>query len=310
MGSQFPMNGVTVSFPYDKAYPSQMAMISKIIGSLQTKQNALLESPTGSGKSLALLCGSLSWLRHEKARVAREGVAAAALAAQQAAANGAAVVLEGDLATLAFSNHLQDYANSNAPAPAPQETGAAAVAPAAPVKQEKTAGVPVKPEPVAANVKAEPQHGMLEGDDDFKPTPVRSSVPSSSPVPSLPPPVASPSSSSGLRPASLEEKDRSNRVPRIYYGTRTHKQIAQVVREFKRAGISARMAILGSREHYCIHETVSRSSSKNEDCRVAVEKQSCRYHRNAKQVPFEKAIAGQVWDIEDLVKAGRRKQGN
>lgn len=32
---------------------------------LQKGQNSLLESPTGSGKSLALLCAALAWQRRE-----------------------------------------------------------------------------------------------------------------------------------------------------------------------------------------------------------------------------------------------------
>ena len=65
---EYKMSGVAVSFPH-KAYPSQIAMMSKIIVSLQKAQNCLLESPTGSGKSLALLCGALAWQKHEIARV-------------------------------------------------------------------------------------------------------------------------------------------------------------------------------------------------------------------------------------------------
>jgi len=37
----------------------------KVIIALQKGQNSLLESPTGSGKSLALLCAALAWQRKE-----------------------------------------------------------------------------------------------------------------------------------------------------------------------------------------------------------------------------------------------------
>ena len=65
---QYKIGGVPVSFPV-KAYPSQMAMMSKIINALQKGRNCLLESPTGSGKSLALLCAALAWQKQEIERV-------------------------------------------------------------------------------------------------------------------------------------------------------------------------------------------------------------------------------------------------
>ena len=65
---EYTISGVKVVFPM-KAYPSQIAMMSKIINGLQRGQNSLLESPTGSGKSLALLCAALAWQRKERERV-------------------------------------------------------------------------------------------------------------------------------------------------------------------------------------------------------------------------------------------------
>ena len=38
----------------------------QIIKGIERRQNCLLESPTGSGKSLALLCSTLAWQRAEK----------------------------------------------------------------------------------------------------------------------------------------------------------------------------------------------------------------------------------------------------
>ena len=61
------MGGVWVDSPFPEPYPAQKQMMSKIMASLKNKENALLESPTGSGKSLALLCSVLAWARKERA---------------------------------------------------------------------------------------------------------------------------------------------------------------------------------------------------------------------------------------------------
>lgn len=55
------MSGIQTQFPF-KPYPSQVALMAKVIKSLQEKQNALLESPTGTGKTLALLVSTLAYV--------------------------------------------------------------------------------------------------------------------------------------------------------------------------------------------------------------------------------------------------------
>ena len=51
---------VPVQFPYE-AYECQLVYMKKVILALQSNQNALLESPTGTGKTLCLLCAVLAW---------------------------------------------------------------------------------------------------------------------------------------------------------------------------------------------------------------------------------------------------------
>ncbi|XP_077865578.1 Fanconi anemia group J protein homolog, partial [Saccoglossus kowalevskii] len=63
-GIERSIGGVKVHFPCHP-YPSQFSMMNKIIQGLQRQQNCLLESPTGSGKSLALLCSCLAWQKAE-----------------------------------------------------------------------------------------------------------------------------------------------------------------------------------------------------------------------------------------------------
>ena len=60
------IGGINVKFP-NKPYPSQFSMMSKIIRGLQKQENCLLESPTGSGKTLSLLCSVIAWQQAERA---------------------------------------------------------------------------------------------------------------------------------------------------------------------------------------------------------------------------------------------------
>ncbi|XP_058226856.1 regulator of telomere elongation helicase 1 homolog [Rhododendron vialii] len=56
----YKIRGVDVDFPYE-AYDCQLVYMEKVIQALQEKSNALLESPTGTGKTLCLLCATLAW---------------------------------------------------------------------------------------------------------------------------------------------------------------------------------------------------------------------------------------------------------
>ncbi|KAJ1641128.1 hypothetical protein T492DRAFT_252325 [Pavlovales sp. CCMP2436] len=56
----YELSGVTVEFPFD-AYECQTLYMQRVIQALQECSNALLESPTGTGKTLCLLCAALGW---------------------------------------------------------------------------------------------------------------------------------------------------------------------------------------------------------------------------------------------------------
>jgi hypothetical protein len=62
------VGGVALHFPFPP-YPSQVCLASQIIKAVKGRKHALLESPTGTGKSLAILCSSISWQQSEKARL-------------------------------------------------------------------------------------------------------------------------------------------------------------------------------------------------------------------------------------------------
>ncbi|XP_046394978.1 regulator of telomere elongation helicase 1 homolog [Ischnura elegans] len=62
------INGIPVNFPF-QPYDVQVAYMSKVIECLQKGQNGILESPTGTGKTLSLLCSALGWVMVSKARL-------------------------------------------------------------------------------------------------------------------------------------------------------------------------------------------------------------------------------------------------
>ena len=61
------LDGTFIRFPYEP-YDVQKVYMQKVLDCLKDKKFGLLESPTGTGKTLALLCASLAWLENERGR--------------------------------------------------------------------------------------------------------------------------------------------------------------------------------------------------------------------------------------------------
>lgn len=97
------------------------------------------------------------------------------------------------------------------------------------------------------------------------------------------------------------------RAPRIYYATRTHSQIAQVVAELKRSGYKPKMSILGSKQHYCVNAHVRRQVSLEESCEDALKDGHCQYFKGT-QALLSSAMK-QLHDIEDLCRIGKSRKG-
>lgn len=62
------IDGIPVEFPHS-AYPCQVTFMQSVLRALKNRQNALLESPTGTGKTLSLLCAALAWRTAEMGRI-------------------------------------------------------------------------------------------------------------------------------------------------------------------------------------------------------------------------------------------------
>ncbi|XP_070104084.1 regulator of telomere elongation helicase 1 isoform X39 [Equus przewalskii] len=71
------LNGVTVDFPF-QPYKCQEEYMTKVLECLQKKVNGVLESPTGTGKTLCLLCTTLAWREHLHDAISARKIAARA----------------------------------------------------------------------------------------------------------------------------------------------------------------------------------------------------------------------------------------
>ncbi|KAF8133448.1 DNA repair helicase [Boletus edulis] len=60
------------AFPYDPPYSIQTDLMKHVYSSVESRHVTIIESPTGTGKTLSLLCSGLSWLTDERER-ARKG---------------------------------------------------------------------------------------------------------------------------------------------------------------------------------------------------------------------------------------------
>ncbi|KAK9302351.1 hypothetical protein QLX08_005611 [Tetragonisca angustula] len=109
-----------------------------------------------------------------------------------------------------------------------------------------------------------------------------------------------------------DEKLKKIKVSKIYYGTRTHKQIEQVVRELKKTSYGhKKMAILSSREHTCIQQSTKNKTELCNELLDPMKHKGCPFYNesNKKKISTFQAVESRglapVWDIEDLVTIGK-----
>uniref|UniRef100_A0A8D3AW37 DNA 5'-3' helicase n=1 Tax=Scophthalmus maximus TaxID=52904 RepID=A0A8D3AW37_SCOMX len=301
---EYTIGGVKIHFPC-KAYPSQLAMMNSIVRGLNYGQHCLLESPTGSGKSLALLCSALGW---------------------QQAQFGECVGYRFSLSFFLPTYKLMLY-----------------FFPLSIIKAEFVCFVVVllqeepqsKKRSIASQLSEKFQSSLSSDcnkDDDFQPDrkhirpaehKVVTDVVLAVNLLSLyffssiqaPEPCSKCPCASAQEHMKDKDKDGKNKIPKIFFGTRTHKQITQIAHELKRTVYSnVPMTILSSRDHTCVHPEVAPHSNRNERCKDLLEAKdgkSCRYYHGVQRMRDQYTLQQvhglhEAWDIEDLVILGKR----
>lgn len=229
------VENIQIHFPF-KPYDVQTKYMASVIQALNKKEHALLESPTGTGKTLCLLCSTLAWQQQHKGKLKQQlhNNPSQQMMTQQSQQ-------QSQLSQMSQSNEFNGQATAT-----------------------------------AAN-----------------------------------------------SPAS--------KVPTIIYASRTHSQLSQVVRELRNTRYRPKHAILGSRDHMCIHPKVNptiakakgsvnandkkSSSDVNHGCSKLNKERKCVYRNNLDDKGSSSATNNfgpgheqPILDMEDLVSMGKQQK--
>ncbi|XP_006833695.1 PREDICTED: Fanconi anemia group J protein [Chrysochloris asiatica] len=344
INSEYTIGGVKINFPC-KAYPSQLAMMNSIVRGLNSRQHCLLESPTGSGKSLALLCSAVAWQQSLNGKPVDDGVT-----------KKAEVPL-----SCSCTCHSKSFTNNDI---IDQGTSHHFSRPGTPPSERNIASLTCQDSPekntLAAKLSAKKQASVYrdENDDfqvdkkrirllettqqirkrhcfdkeayhvDAKVAPgkaIKLNSPSGNvnPVPPQTPTghcskcccFTKQGNSQDCSNAIKKDHGGKLKIPKIYFGTRTHKQIAQITRELRRTSYSGvPMTILSSRDHTCIHPEVVGNFNRKEKCMELLDGKngkSCYFYHGVHKISHQHTLQSlqgmhKAWDIEELVSLGKK----
>ncbi|XP_059479743.1 Fanconi anemia group J protein homolog isoform X2 [Neocloeon triangulifer] len=332
---KYTLGGTKVEFPYSlKPYPSQLTCMSKAVTGARLGQNCLLESPTGSGKTMAMLCSLLAWqkqFREEAEQAAKEECARKMQELIEKENIRAAQIIQQAENPKQTTENTAEIDAHIPPSKAIDEIKKPTVAKNRMSHLDNWSDDEDDLEIISSSFDCD----KGDSDDDFK-SPKKKHMKKIGSEKSTPQsvkkqPAKIPKVKLVNDADSAEEEScdipRRARVPKIFFATRTHKQIAQVVDELKRTPYgNAKMTILSSREHSCIKWLEEPFKNKTEMCKALLEtrgqdddqnrkgiqkKPGCAYKNNLAKYHIGQLMEAmelneEPWDIEELVTGGRK----
>ncbi|XP_047596908.1 ATP-dependent DNA helicase DDX11 isoform X3 [Lutra lutra] len=289
------VGGIHFPFPFTP-YSIQKDFMAELYRVLEAGKIGIFESPTGTGKSLSLICGALSWLRDFEQRKHQEEA--------RLLETGTVPLSDRKEQPLSLSSSCKETPDTPRPAGEPDwvtqfvqkkeerdlvdrlkeeqvrrkkreerlrqiRHNAQLKYAAKRVRQEEEEMerlLCLSREMLAAGAEAEPQEPLASGEEELVLAEYESDE-----------------EKGAARGVDEDEDDpEEEHVTKIYYCSRTHSQLAQFVHEVQRSpfGKDTRLVSLGSRQNLCINDDVKTLGSAQLISDRCVEMQRSKHERN------------------------------
>uniref|UniRef100_A0A8C7RUQ2 ATP-dependent DNA helicase DDX11 n=1 Tax=Oncorhynchus mykiss TaxID=8022 RepID=A0A8C7RUQ2_ONCMY len=282
-------------FPY-QPYPIQEQFMQALYGALEHGKVGIFESPTGTGKSLSLICGALSWLRDHEEKRRQE----------------ADRLLQGDGGTsLSISSSLSTTTSSTPPSSSAEPDW---ITDFVQKKAERDFVSKLKDEELRRK-KREEHLEMIRNNSQLKYALKRKDDEAVKLLQLSKDPQEGELNNpeEELIVAEYESDDESKtknkfcggddddeddlleeHVTKIYYCSRTHSQLAQFVHEVQKSPFSQDISLvpLGSRQNMCVNEEVRRLGSVQRINDRCMEMQKNKHDQRPKEVEGGKRKRG------------------
>lgn len=286
--------GYKVIFPY-KPYLAQKLLMERFLKAASSSTHALLESPTGTGKTLALLCGACAYQDRFKCENQ-----------QNSSSNSTADKLNQNNHQPEVSHKILDIEDV-----IPQDSASSSK-----IIQDITS---IQKE-ISSDNNADDKSTslsssfLIKGDTNQKSIDF-SKCASNSSNKEIPEFRLFPENSEKEHLDDKESESDQNKlskveffkIPKIVYLTRTHMQISQVISELKRTTYRPKMTILSSRQSLCVNVDVKHSSNPNIECfKVSRSEKGCPYRKNIKKLMQFFLSSNTIWNENEFVEMGRK----